>query len=70
MPIRGIGGRSQGVDEHVRERIASMRDRARAGDDAGFRAFTRLTEWPASVGRFGARPPRTRRSADFRFPEH
>ncbi len=49
--MRGIGGRSQGDDEHARERIAQMRDRARAGVDAGFSAV-------------GARPPRPRRSKE------
>jgi len=44
--VGGIGGRSQGDDEHARERIPAgapasscgAADRARAGDDAGFSA--------------------------------
>ena len=60
--IRGIGGRSQGDDEHARERIASMRDRARAGVDAGFSALSRGPREIADfVGWDGARPPRPRR---------
>jgi len=47
LQMRGIGGRSQGDDEHARERIppgvpassCGAADRARAGVDAGFGAF-------------------------------
>src|SRR5713101_1060868 len=58
-PRRGLGGRSQGADEHVRERIAAgapasscgAADRASAGGDAGFSASLGVpAESPDSVG--------------------
>src|SRR5216684_8776074 len=60
--MRGIGGRSQGDDEHARERIPAgdptsscgAADRARAEGDAGFSAA-------------GARPPRTRSCKELRW---
>src|SRR5438445_1995849 len=68
--IRDIGGRSQGDDEHVRERIVlgspprggGAADRTRAGGDAGFSAHLGVpAASPYSVGCVGARPPRARR---------
>lgn len=47
--MRGIDGRSQGDDEHVRERIPWMRDRARTGDDAGFSADGARPSRPAKM---------------------
>src|ERR1700736_1835400 len=48
-PRRGLGGRCQGADEHVRERIAEMRDRTPAGGDAGISEArpTRPMNWRA-----------------------
>ena len=47
--MRGIGGRSQGADEHARKRIQWMRDRARTEGDAGFSGASRPGAWVAQM---------------------
>ncbi|GAC1672736.1 MAG: hypothetical protein PVS3B2_14700 [Candidatus Dormibacteraceae bacterium] len=65
LQIRDLGGRSQEDDEHARERIPYMRDRACAGGDAGFGAPRGPRGIEDFAGWDGTRP---RRASKMRGP--